>query len=281
MRSGDLKETVAMAMLLLVVCVGAQAQQKQTMRAYFEDLNAKAAAGQPLPPFDQELFMGTGTVPLAEIVDAAPAIRVALAHDATVKYGAGMLVGFALRPDTDAVLRESRLAMEGVLAKGSASSKLLCLPYLRLVQIDRIDEGAPVLEAYLQGPEAAGRSGGGACFAQVLLSISPIPADADAAVAKFIRRRDLDSGSLADMTNVVANTHASSPEVVKATVELIHDARVNQYFVQEIHRQPPAVRDGVRQELTRTLQDEKTTEDSRAEAKRFLDQIDAANGNGK
>src|ERR1039458_3157472 len=123
MRSGDLKETVAMAMLLLVVCVGAQAQQKQTMRAYFEDLNAKAAAGQPLPPFDQELFMGTGTVPLAEIVDAAPAIRVALAHDATVKYGAGMLVGFALRPDTDAVLRASRLAMEGVLAKGSLDSR--------------------------------------------------------------------------------------------------------------------------------------------------------------
>jgi hypothetical protein len=278
MRIGDLKET--MALLLLVVCAGVQAQQKQTMRAYFEDLNAKVAAGQPLPPFSQELYMGTETVPLAEIVDAAPAIRVALAHDATVKYGAGMLVGLTIRPDTDAVLRDSREAMEGVIARGSALSGLLCLPYLHLVQFDRIYVGAPVLEAYLQRPEAAGQTGGGACFAQVLLSISPIPADADAAVAKFIRRGDLDSANLADMTNVVANTHASSPQVVKATVELIHNARVNQYFWQEMHRQPQAVRDGVRQELTRTLQ-EKETEESRAEAKRFLDQMDAANGNGK
>ena len=247
MRIGDFKETVTMA-LLLVACTHALAQPTQTMRAYVEDLNAKAAAGQPLPPIDQGQYMATQSAPLAEIVDAAPAIRIALAHDATVKYGAGMLVGIALRPDTDAVLRESRVAMEGAIAQGSASTKLLCLPYLRVVQVDHIYAGFPVLEAYLQRPEAVGQSGSGTCFAQVLLSISPIPADVDVAVAKFIRRKDMDSEDLAGMMNVVANTQATSPEVVKATVELIHNQRVNQYFVQEMHRQPPAVRDGVKQE---------------------------------
>ncbi len=266
------KSTVTI--LLIAACAGAYGQQKQTLRAYLENLNAKAAAGQPLPKMAYEgPYADTTTAPLAEIVDAGPALRESLMHETSTQYGVMLLAALSLRPDADKVLRESQEAMEAVLARDSMWSTPLCLPYMRLVQRDHIFTGAPALEAYLERPGAQA-SGGGRCFAEVLLWMQPIQPDADAAVAKFIRRRDLNGIDLGAMTNAVAHTHTSSPEVVKAIVELIHNAQINKYFMQEMGEEPQAVRDGVRRELERTVQDSSASEASRPEAKRFLDMFD-------